>query len=166
METSEGGLIIKIKVKSERYFENMPVEFDMEKISDRLNYEIYNRRIPKTKLAREMGVSKDLVYSYTGGNFPEESMQISVLKSFAAFFNKDAYYFCNDYLKFVDTVDAAKLLKRIRQDKGITQRKFASELNITLAKYKSYENGKSRMPYLVYCRLQKLYGVLDDETGL
>lgn len=71
----------------------------MEKISDRINYELFDRRIPKVRLAREVGVGRDLVSSYTRENFPEESMQIPVLKSFAAYFDKDTYYFCNDYHK-------------------------------------------------------------------
>ncbi len=71
-----------------RYFESMPTEFDMTKISDRINYELFDRRIPKVRLAREVGVGRDLVSSYTRENFPEESMQIPVLKSFAAYFDK------------------------------------------------------------------------------
>lgn len=61
-------------------------------------------------------MSRDLVSSYTKESFPEEPMQISVLKSFALYFGKDTYYFCNDYHKFIDTVDVAKLLKRLRQN--------------------------------------------------
>ena len=58
-------------------------------------------------------------------------MQIPVLKSFAAYFDKDTYYFCNDYHKFIDTVDVVKLLKRLRKEKGVTQRRFADELGVT-----------------------------------
>ncbi len=130
----------------------------MEKISDRINYELFDRRIPKVRLAREVGVGRDLVSSYTRENFPEESMQIPVLKSFAAYFGKDTYYFCNDYHKFIDTVDVVKLLKRLRKEKGVTQRKFADELGVTIAMYKTYEQGKSSLPYSVYLRLRTLYG--------
>ena len=146
-----------------RYFESMPSEFDMTKISDRINYELLDRRIPKVRLARDVGVGRELVSSYTRENFPEESMQIPVLKSFAAYFGKDTYYFCNDYHRFIDTVDVVKLLKRLRQEKGMTQRMFAEELNVTLAMYKAYEVGKCRLTYLVYLRLRELYGVYVDQ---
>ena len=151
-------LIIKSRIRSMRYFESMPTEFDMTKISDRINYELFDRRIPKVRLAREVGVGRDLVSSYTRENFPEESMQIPVLKSFAAYFGKDTYYFCNDYHKFIDTVDVVKLLKRLRKEKGVTQRRFADELGVTIAMYKTYEQGKSSLPYSVYLRLRTLYG--------
>lgn len=146
-----------------RYFLSMPLEFDMTKISGRLNYELFDRRIPKSRLAREVGVSRDLVGNYTRASFSEESMQISVLKSFAEYLGKDTYYFCNDYHKFIDTVDVVNLLKRLRQEKGMTQRMFAEELNVTLAMYKSYEVGKCRLTYLVYLRLRELYGSYVDQ---
>lgn len=145
-----------------RYFESMPTEFDMTKISDRINYELFDRRIPKVRLARDVGVGRDLVSSYTKESFPEESMQIPVLKSFAAYFGKDTYYFCNDYHKFIDTVDVAKLLKRLRQKKGITQEMFAGELGVTTVMYKSYEQGKSNLSYQVYLRLRKIYGSFEE----
>lgn len=110
-------------------------------------------------------MSRDLVYNYTRGDFSEESMQIPVLKSFAEYFGKDIYYFCNDYHKFLDTVDVVKLLKRWRQEKGMTQKVAADKLNITIIMYKSYEQGRSRLPYYVYLRLQKLYGSFDDKYG-
>lgn len=137
----------------------------MIKISDRINRELFERRIPKARFAREVGVSRDLVDNYTKESFSEEFMQISVLKSFAAFFDKDTYYFCNDYHKFIDTVDVDKLLKRLRQKKGITQKLFADELGITSTMYKAYEQGKSNMPYRVYLRLQKLFGPFGEEAG-
>lgn len=145
-----------------RYFESMPSEFDMTKISNRINYELLDRRIPKVRLARDVGVGRDLVSSYTKESFPEESMQIPVLKSFAAYFGKDTYYFCNDYHKFIDTVDVAKLLKRLRQKRGITQEMFAGELGVTTVMYKSYEQGKSNLPYQVYLRLRKIYGSFEE----
>ena len=163
LETFEYMLIIKTRIRSIRYFESMSLEFDMTKISDRINYELFDRRIPKARLAREIGVSRDLVGNYTRASFSEESMQISVLKSFAAYFGKDTYYFCNDYHRFIDTVDVVKLLKRLRQEKGMTQRMFAEELNVTLAMYKAYEVGKCRLTYLVYLRLRELYGVYVDQ---
>lgn len=155
-------LIIKSRIRSTRYFETMPSEFDMTRISGRLNYELFDRRIPKARLAREVGVSRDLVSSYTKESFPEESMQIPILKSFAAYFGKDKYYFCNDYHRFMDTVDAAELLKRLREKKGVTQKMFADELGITETIYKAYEQGRSNLPYKVYLRLQKLYGPLEE----
>lgn len=148
-----------------RYFESMPTEFDMTKISDRINYELFDRRIPKARLARDVGVSRDLVSNYTKESFSEEAMQISVLKSFAAYFGKDTYYFCNDYHKFLDTVDVVELLKRLRGKKGVTQKMFADELGVTIAMYKAYEQGKSCLPYSVYLRLRKLYGPFAQEMG-
>lgn len=145
-----------------RYFESIPSEFDMTKISNRINYELLDRRIPKVRLARDVGVGRDLVSSYTKESFPEESMQIPVLKSFAAYFGKDTYYFCNDYHKFINTVDVAKLLKRLRQKKGITQEMFAGELGVTTVMYKSYEQGKSNLSYQVYLRLRKIYGSFEE----
>lgn len=140
----------------------MSRKFDMTKISDRLDYEILDCGISKVRLAKEIGVSRDLVSSYTRKRFPEESMQISVLKSFAEYFGKDIYYFCNDYHKFMDTVDVVRFLKRLRQEKGMTQKVLADELNITTAIYKKYEQGKCRLPYQVYLRLQKLYGPFEE----
>lgn len=91
-------------------------------------------------------------------------MQIPVLKSFAAYFGKDAYYFCNEYHQFIDSLDVVKLLKRLRGKKGITQKMFADELGVTTVMYKAYEQGKSMLPYPVYLRLRKLYGLFEKET--
>ncbi len=140
----------------------MSMKFDMTKISDRLDYEILERGISKVKLAKEIGVSRDLVCSYTGKGFQEASMQISVLKSFAAYFGKDTYYFCNDYHIFMDTVDVVRLLKQLRKEKGMTQKVLAGKLNITTAIYKKYEQGKCRLPCQVYLRLQELYGPFEE----
>lgn len=90
-------------------------------------------------------------------------MQISVLKSFSEYFGKDTYYFCNDYHIFMDTVDVVRLLKRLRQEKGMTQMVLDGELNITTVIYKKYEQGKCKLPYQVYLRLQELYGPFEEE---
>lgn len=90
-------------------------------------------------------------------------MQIAVLKSFAVYFGKDTYYFCNDYHEFIDTVDAVKRLKRLRRKRRITQKMFADELGITNVMYKAYEQGKSRISYPAYLRLRKLYGPFEKE---
>lgn len=146
-----------------RYFESVSPDFDMTRISGRINFELFDRRIPKSRFGREVEVGRDLVCNYTSKDFSEESMQIPVLKSFAAYFGKDTYYFCNDYHRFLDTVDVVKLLKRLRQERGITQRVFANELNITNVMYKSYEQGRSRLPYFVYLRFRELYGPFMEE---
>lgn len=143
----------------------MPREFDMTKISDRINRELFERRIPKARFAREVGVSRDLVSNYTKSSFSEESMQIAVLKSFAVYFGKDSYYFCNEYHKFIDTVDVVKLLKWLRRKQGITQKMFADGLGVTTVMYKAYEEGKSNLPYPVYLRLRKLYGPFGEEIS-
>lgn len=158
LETFAYILIIKSRIRSTRYFESMPREFDMTKISDRINRELFERRIPKARFAREVGVSRDLVCNYTRTSFAEESMQIPVLKSFAAYFDKDTYYFCNDYHKFIDTIDGMELLKRFRGKEAVTQKIFADKLGVTTAMYKAYEEGKCSLPYQVYLRLHKLYG--------
>lgn len=162
LETFEGVLTIRIRMMSVRYFETAPLEFDMTRISGRISSELFDRRIPKARFAREVGVSRDLVCNYTRDNFPEESMQVPVLKSFAEYFNKDIYYFCNDYHKFTDRVDVGKLLKELRHKKGETQKIFADELGVTAVAYKVYEQGKCNLPYQVYLRLQKLYGPFED----
>lgn len=136
----------------------------MTRISGRINFELFDREIPKARLAREVGVSRDLVSNYTSGYFHEESMDISALKAFAVYFGKDTYYFCNAYHRFVDIVDVPKLLKGLRNEKGVSQRVFANELSITLTMYKSYEWGKCRVPYSVYLKLQKLYGPFEQEA--
>ncbi len=162
MEIFNDMLIIKVRVKSMRYFQSMPLEFDMARISSRISFALLDRRTPKARLAREVGVSRDLVYNYTRENFPEESMRIPVLKAFAEYFKMDTYYFCNDYHKFMDQTDVAELLKSIRRKKGVTQKMFADELGVALAIYKAYEQGKSNLPYQVYLRLQKVYGPFED----
>lgn len=162
LETFEGALIIKIKIEDMRYFKSTPLEFDLTGISGRISFELFDRRIAKARFAREVGVSRDLVCHYTRENFPEESMQVAVLKSFAEYFNKDIYYFCNDYHKFMDGRDVRKLLKKLRQKEGATQKMFAVKLGVTADMYKTYEQGKCNLPYRVYLRLRELYGPFEE----
>lgn len=54
-------LIIKTRIRSRRCLQAISRKFDMAKISDRLDYEILDCGISKVKLAKEIGVSRDLV---------------------------------------------------------------------------------------------------------
>lgn len=155
METLDGQMIIEISVVSDRYFEGMSFDFDMDKICDRLRFEIYEKRISKAGLAREIGVSRDLIFDYTSRAYAEESMGVSVLKSLAKFFGKESYYFCNDYHRFIDTVEVREWLKDLRKNRGMTQRQFAGWIEIPVDRYKSYEQGRCRLPYSVYLMLQE-----------
>lgn len=73
-------------------------------------------------------------------------MDIELLKKMADYFGVDKYCFCNEYHVFIDVTDVPEYLKKMRKDRGVTQRKFASMLGIPLASYKTYEEGRVRIP--------------------
>lgn len=149
-------MVLKMRVMNDRYFKGMSLDFDMNKICDRLRFEIYERRIPRLKLAREIGVNRDLIYGYTNGTYLEADMKIPLLKSLAGYFGKEPYYFCNDYHKFLDTVEVGRWLKKLRKSKEMTQRQTAECIGISITRYKSYEQEKSRLPYEVYLSMKEI----------
>lgn len=132
--------------------------YDMNKICDRLRYELRAKKISNLKAAKDVGVSKDLVYDYTNKNYPERSMQVGTLKKFAKYLDKDDYYFCNDYHQFMDTTDVGKILLEVRGKYNMTQKQFACYLGISLTNYKKYETGRCKLPREVYDKLKNEMG--------
>lgn len=80
-------------------------------------------------------------------------MSIDLLKKIAAYLKKDTYYFCNDYLRFIDTADVPKELRKQRQEKGMSRKMFADAYGIRLDSYKRYEYGIGRLPYEYWKRI-------------
>lgn len=89
-------------------------------------------------------------------------MQVQTLIKFAEYLGKDRHYFCNEYHKFLDTVVAGDFLRELRAKYKMTQKQFAHFLDITLASYKKYEEGRCRMPFEVF---EKLKDIIKDEEG-
>lgn len=104
-------------------------------------------RIPQRELAKACGCSIDTIFSYANGKCREENMDIGILKKIAAYFGKEEYYFCNEYLKFIDTVNVPKWLKEKRKEQNMLQREFAARLHIPLDNYKVYEVGIIRLQF-------------------
>lgn len=119
----------------------------------RLRYHMAEHKISQAHLARVCGCSRDTIYAYVNGECREENMNISVLKKAAVYFGKPPYYFCNEYLKFIDTTDVSGYLKAMRKESGMTQAKFAELYDIPLVRYKGYETGKVRLPFVYWKRL-------------
>lgn len=83
-------------------------------------------------------------------------MDIETLKMMAEYFGQDKYYFCNEYLQFLDCVDGAAFLKEKRKEYQMSQREFAEMLGISLASYKKYEMGDVKFPQRYWDRLNKM----------
>ena len=131
------------------------LNFDMDKICDRLRYSLRQNRIPYLRAAKDIGVSRDLVFDYTNPDYPEKSMQVKTLIKFADYLGEERYYFCNDYHRFLDTVDAGDFLRELRKKHEMTQRQFADCLGIPYYRYKTYESGKCKLPQEVFDKLGK-----------
>lgn len=120
---------------------------DMEQsISVRIRYHVQKEKISQPKLAKAIGCSRDTIFAYMNNKTPESRMDINVLKKLADYFGVDKYYFCNAYHIFTDTEDVPRILKRLREKEGVTQKVFAYMLEIPLDSYKSYEQGKAQLP--------------------
>lgn len=155
METFDSRLVINLKVYKVME-KSSDADFDMDKICDRLRYSLQQKRISYLKAARDMGVSRDMVFDYTNPSYPEKSMQVNTLIKFADYLGEEKYYFCNDYHRFLDTVDVGAFLRELRKKHEMTQRQFADYLGIPCYRYKTYESGKCKLPQEVFDRLRNL----------
>ncbi|MCM1387112.1 MAG: helix-turn-helix domain-containing protein [Bacillus sp. (in: Bacteria)] len=126
----------------------------MKKISNRLRYTFLENRISFLQAAKELGVSRDLLFDYTNPDYPEKSMQVNTLIKIADYFGKDKYYFCNEYHKFLDIADVGVFLYEARTKRSMTQKQFADFLGVSLDTYKKYEEGKSRLPMAIFEQLK------------
>ena len=130
-------------------------DFDMDKICDRLRYSLRQNRISYLKAAKDMGVSRDLIFDYTNPDYPEKSMQVKTLIKFADYLGEERYYFCNEYHWFLDIVDIGAFLQDLRRKHEKTQKQFADYLEIPCYRYKTYESGKCKLPQEVFDKLRK-----------
>lgn len=157
LETFDSWLVITLKVFRGM---NSVTDFDMDKICDRLRYALRKNGISYLKAAKDIGVSRDLVFDYTNPNYPEESMQVKTLIKFASYLGEEKYYFCNEYQRFLDTVNAGAFLRKLRKTHKMTQRQFAGYLEIPYCRYKTYESGKCKLPQEVFEGLKR-----EEELG-
>ncbi len=118
---------------------------DMDSICGRLRYALKQKKVSGGQAARDLGVSRDLVLAYTNYNYPEDSMQVKYLTKFAEYFGEERYYFCNEYHRFLDTVEADRMLLESREKCKMTQREYADHLGIPYYRYKSYEEGRCKI---------------------
>lgn len=119
----------------------------------RIQYHMAEQHVSREMLANACGCTKSLISSYIHGRCKEENMDISVLKDMAKYLKKETYYFCNEYLFFLDTEDVPECLREIRRKVAISQRKFAKLHDISLHRYKTYESGKVRLQYDAWKKL-------------
>lgn len=157
LETLDSRLVIVLKV-----FKDMSStpDFDMDKICDRLRYSLRKNRISNMKAAKDLGVSRDLIFDYTNPNYLEKSMQVKTLIKFASYLGEEKYYFCNEYHRFLDTVDVGAFLKELRRKHAMTQKQFADYLEIPYYRYKTYESVKCKLPQEVFEGLKR-----EEELG-
>ena len=142
VETFERQLVIKIKIFTGKvYLES----FDMERICNRLHYALIQKNVSANQAAKDIGVSRYLMSDYINYKYSEDSMQVETLIKFAEYFGEERYYFCNEYHRFLDSVDAGKLLRELRSEHNMTQREFAAYLEISHFRYKSYEEGRCKV---------------------
>ena len=142
VETFERQLVIKIKIFTGKvYLES----FDMERICNRLRYALIQKNVSANQAAKDIGVSRYLMSDYINYKYSEDSMQVETLIKFAEYFGEERYYFCNEYHRFQDSVDAGKLLRELRSEHNMTQREFAAYLEISHFRYKSYEEGRCKV---------------------
>ncbi len=145
--------------RSNKVFEGMFANQDdmKQSISARLRYYMQKEKISQPKLAKAIGCSRDTIFSYMNNKISESRMDINVLKKLAQFFGVGQYYFCNDYHIFVDTENVAEILKELRKKERVPQRVFADMLGIPLASYKTYEQGKIKLPERHWEKIYYLY---------
>lgn len=155
METIDEPLIITVNVFKGM---NLSNNYDMDRICDRLRYELRKKRISVAKAARELGVSQDLIFDYINPNYSENSMQVETLIKFADYFDKDKYYFCNDYHIFIDTVDGGSFLRKMKLEYEMTREEFAQYLGVSYTRYRSYEDGRCKIPREVFDKLKNEMG--------
>lgn len=151
-----------VLISSVRIFRGMH-QYEKEKmqhISYRLKYHMAEYRISQPELAQVCGCSIDTIFSYANGKCREENMDIGILKKIEAYFGKEEYYFCNEYLKFIDTVNVPEWLKRKRKERNMLQREFAAKLHIPLNNYKAYEAGIIRLQFRYWKEIENF---LTDE---
>ena len=122
-------------------------------VAARIRYCMAEAGVTQSELARACGVGLDRINKYLNGHCREENMSIDLLKKIAAYLKKDTYYFCNDYLRFIDTADVPKELRKQRQEKGVSRKMFANTYGIRLDSYKRYEYGIGRLPYEYWKRI-------------
>lgn len=140
-----------------RIFKGMEsfTDCDMEKICNRLRYALWEKEVSYQRAARELGVSRDLLFNYTSPDYSENSMKVETLKRLAEYFEKEMYYFCNEYHRFLDTADVKMLLQKIKKEQNMTRKQLADHLGISFASYKSYERGKCKIPREVFELIKK-----------
>lgn len=136
-------MILSVKVvKGLNTFENC----SFDKICDRIRFAMCMSQISQFKLASDIGVSRDCIIDYTSSDYPEKSMQVETLKKMALYFEKDIYYFCNDYHKFLDSEQGNRILRQKRKELHLTQPEYAERLGVKIGIYKRYEQGRTRIP--------------------
>lgn len=151
METFERQLVIKIKIFTGKvYLES----FDMERICNRLRHALIQKNVSANQAARDIGVSRYLMSDYINYKYSEDSMQVETLIKFAEYFGEERYYFCNEYHRFLDSVDGGKLLRELRAEHNMTQREFAAYLGVSHYRYKTYEEGRCRISREVFNALK------------
>lgn len=133
------------------------VHLNMDRICDRLRYALLEKEIPYQRAAREVGVSRDVLFDYTNPDYPEGAMQTQTLIKFAKYLEKDRHYFCNEYHKFLNTVNVGDFLRELRRNHKMTQKQFAYFLGISLESYKKYEEGRCRPTLAVFEKIKKLF---------
>lgn len=122
-------------------------------IASRIRRCMAEYKISQEGLAKACGCSTDKIYAYVNRKRLEENMDITVLKKIAAYFGKAPYYFCNEYLEFIDTQNVSAILKAMRKARQFTQRQFAELYDIPLIRYKGYENGKVQLQFPYWKRI-------------
>lgn len=124
-----------------------------QNIADRIRYHMAEYKMTINAMAEICDCSRDLIFSYMHGHCTEENMNIQVLKKMANYFGKEKYYFCNEYLEFIDCEDVSSFLKCMRKKYGLNQRQFAKMYGIPIASYKGYESGRNRLPFEYWKRI-------------
>lgn len=153
METTVGILVSKVRIFAGMHAYDQK---KMEDISYRIRYHMAEHKISQPKLAEICGCTRDRIHVYVNGHCSEANMDVRILKKMALYFGKEEYYFCNDYLKFIDTVNVPEWLKERRMKYQMSQSKFAAFIGIPLQKYKLYEIGKVRLQGQYWENLKKI----------
>ncbi|MCC8046737.1 MAG: helix-turn-helix transcriptional regulator [Clostridiales bacterium] len=92
-------------------------------------------------------------------------MNIDLLKQMAKEMELPEYYFCNEYHIFIENTDVSTFLQEMRLGLGLNQRKFAEKVDIPLDAYKTYEQGKIRIPMRYWKKIMDWKEKLNLESG-
>lgn len=121
----------------------------LETVADKLRYARLSAGIHQDTLADEIGIDRITLLRYENGYITEENMEIEWLIKIAEICGMDKYFCCSPYHIFIIN-DASKQIKQYRKALGLTQKKFAALVGVSVTTAKRWEYKKNKPPKSVW----------------